>query len=217
MKKIYILLLAIVFISCYKPIKSYFNIVSQNKENGIIKVVVEAKTSGKESENIFLITQFFNNNDVIVNTSMYQIGPMMLDAGKYEFNVSIPTNSFIKYTNFIEEIIPERAERVARNGGFANSFFTYMMIMNLMDNKKPVYYDDYGSRRTINRDYYDNRYTTKRSTGRSSFESLRTATKKNTINNNDNNSQKRRTLFKQNSRSSARKQSIFRRPSTRRR
>ncbi|WP_245580606.1 hypothetical protein [Brachyspira alvinipulli] len=124
MKKVYILLfLSFIFISCYRPNKSYFDIVSSNKENNNIKVVVEAKKSGRESENIFLVTQFLNNDDVIVNTSMSQIGPMMFDAGKYEFNVPFPTNSFTKYTNFIEEIEQERAQRVANSGGFGSSFF----------------------------------------------------------------------------------------------
>ena len=160
MKKVYILLfLNFIFISCFAPSKSYFEVVSASKENDSIKVVVEAKKSGRQSENIFLVSQFLNDNDVIVNTSMSQIGPMMFDKGKYEFNVPFPTNSFTKYTNFIEEIQPERAQRIVNNSGFGSSFFTYMMLMNMMDNRRPVYYDDYGQRRTINRDYYDDRYT----------------------------------------------------------
>ncbi|WP_300368205.1 hypothetical protein [Brachyspira sp.] len=200
MNKVYILLfLSFVFISCSSSGKSYFNVLSANKENDNIKVVVEAKKSGRQSENIFLVSQFMNDDDVIVNTSMLQIGPMMFDAGKYEFNVPIPTNSFTKYTNFIEYISPEKAQRVANNSGFGNSFFTYWMLMNLMESRRPVYYDDYGSRRTINRNYYDDRNTTKKTTV-------------------DNNSTtKRRTLFKPSSGSSTRKKSTFRRPSTRRR
>lgn len=200
MNKVYILLfLSFVFISCSSSGKSYFNVLSVNKENDNIKVVVEAKKSGRQSENIFLVSQFMNDDDVIVNTSMLQIGPMMFDAGKYEFNVPIPTNSFTKYTNFIEYISPEKAQRVANNSGFGNSFFTYWMLMNLMESRRPVYYDDYGSRRTINRNYYDDRNTTKKTTV-------------------DNNSTtKRRTLFKPSSGSSTRKKSTFRRPSTRRR
>ena len=160
MKKVYILLfLNFIFISCFAPSKSYFEVVSASKENDSIKVVVEAKKSGRQSENIFLVSQFLNDDDVIVNTSMSQIGPMMFDKGKYEFNVPFPTNSFTKYTNFIEEIQPERAQRIVNNSGFGSSFFTYMMLMNMMDNRRPVYYDDYGQRRTINRDYYDDRYT----------------------------------------------------------
>lgn len=214
MKKVYILLfLSFIFVSCYRANKSYFDIVSSNKENNNIKVVVEAKKSGRESENIFLVTQFLNNDDVIVNTSMSQIGPMMFDAGKYEFNVPFPTNSFAKYTNFIEEIEPERAQRVANSSGFGSSFFTYMMLMNLMDNRRPVYYDDYGSRRTINRDYYDDRYTTRRRTGSGLFG----GTGKTTTVDDNNTSTKRRTLFKQSSGSSTRKKSTFRRSSTRRR
>ena len=215
MKKNYLLytiILSIMFISCYRPAKSYFNVVSSSKENDNIKVVVEAKKSGRQSENIFLVSQFLNDDDVIVNTSMSQIGPMMFDAGKYEFNVPFPTNSFTKYTNFIEEIQPEKAQRIAQSGGFGSSFFTYMMLMNLMDSRRPVYYDDYGSRRTINRDYYDDRYTTRRSTGGG----FGNSSKKTTVNDN-NTSAKRRTLFKQSSGSSTRKQSTFRRSSTRRR
>ena len=219
MKKVYILLfLSFIFISCYRANKSYFNVVSANKENdNNIKVVVEAKKSGRESENIFLVTQFLNNDDVIVNTSMSQIGPMMFDAGKYEFNVPFPTNDFTKYTNFIEEIEPERAQRVANSGGFGSSFFTYMMLMNLMDSRRPVYYDDYGSRRTINRDYYDDRYTTRRRTsGGGLFSGFGNSSKKTTVNDN-NTSTRRRTLFKQSSGSSTRKKSTFRRSSVRRR
>lgn len=209
MKKVYILLfLSFVFISCSLPAKSYFNILSANKENDNIKVIVEAKKSGRQSENIFLVSQFMNDDDVIVNTSMSQIGPMMFDAGKYEFNVPFPTNSFTKYTNFIEYISPEKAQRVANNSGFGNSFFTYWMLMNLMDSRRPVYYDDYGSRRTINKDYYDNRHTTYR-------RSTSSTPKKTTVDNNS--SSKRRTLFKPSSGSSTRKKSTFRRSSTRRR
>ncbi|MBW5409675.1 hypothetical protein E6A50_04740 [Brachyspira hampsonii] len=214
MKKVYILLfLSFIFISCYSPAKSYFNILSANKENDSIKVIVEAKKSGRQSENIFLVSQFLNDDDVIVNTSMSQIGPMMFDAGKYEFNVAFPTNSFTKYTNFIEEIQPEKAQRIANSGGFGSSFFTYMMLMNMMDNRRPAYYDDYGQRRTINRDYYDDRYT-RTSTRRSIFNN--STTKKTTVDNN-NSTTKRRTLFKPSSGSSTRKQSTFRRSSTRRR
>ena len=209
---IVLLFLSIIFASCYRANESYFNVLSANKEDKSIKVIVEALKSGKESEDIFLITQFLNNDDVIVNTSMLQIGPMMFDAGKYEFNVAFPTNSFTKYTNFIEEIEPEKAQRAAASGGFGSSFFTYMMLMNLMDSRRPVYYDDYGSRRTINRDYYDDRYTTRRSTGGG----FGNSSKKTTVNDN-NTSAKRRTLFKQSSGSSTRKQSTFRRSSTRRR
>ncbi|ASJ21283.1 hypothetical protein BHAMNSH16_06340 [Brachyspira hampsonii] len=214
MKKVYILLfLSFIFISCYSPAKSYFNILSANKENDSIKVIVEAKKSVRQSENIFLVSQFLNDDDVIVNTSMSQIGPMMFDAGKYEFNVAFPTNSFTKYTNFIEEIQPEKAQRIANSGGFGSSFFTYMMLMNMMDNRRPAYYDDYGQRRTINRDYYDDRYT-RTSTRRSIFNN--STTKKTTVDNN-NSTTKRRTLFKPSSGSSTRKQSTFRRSSTRRR
>ena len=213
MKKVYILLfLNFIFISCFAPAKSYFKVVSVNKENDSIKVVVEAKKSGRQSENIFLVSQFLND-DVIVNTSMSQIGPMMFDKGKYEFNVSLPTNSFTKYTNFIEEIQPERAQRMVNNSGFGSSFFTYMMLMNMMDNRRPVYYDDYGQRRTINRDYYDDKYT-RTSTRRSIFNN--SSTRKTTVDNN-NSTTKRRTLFKPSSGSSTRKQSTFRRSSTRRR
>ena len=213
MKRFFVLLfLSIIFASCYRANESYFNVLSANKEDKSIKVIVEALKSGKESEDIFLITQFLNNDDVIVNTSMLQIGPMMFDAGKYEFNVAFPTNSFTKYTNFIEEIEPEKAQRAAASGGFGSSFFTYMMLMNLMDSRRPVYYDDYGSRRTINRDYYDDKYTTRRSTGGG----FGNSSKKTTVNDN-NTSAKRRTLFKQSSGSSTRKQSTFRRSSTRRR
>ncbi|EKV57962.1 hypothetical protein [Brachyspira hampsonii] len=216
MKKVYILLfLSFIFISCYSPAKSYFNILSANKENDSIKVIVEAKKSGRQSENIFLVSQFLNDNDVIVNTSMSQIGPMMFDAGKYEFNVPFPTNSFTKYTNFIEEIQPEKAQRIANSGGFGSSFFTYMMLMSMMDNRRPVYYDDYGQRRTINRDYYDDRYT-RTATRRSIFNNSSTSAKKTTVDNN-NSTSKRRTLFKPSSGSSTRKQSTFRRSSTRRR
>ncbi|PTY41431.1 hypothetical protein [Brachyspira hampsonii] len=216
MKKVYILLfLSFIFISCYSPAKSYFNILSANKENDSIKVIVEAKKSGRQSENIFLVSQFLNDDDVIVNTSMSQIGPMMFDAGKYEFNVPFPTNSFTKYTNFIEEIQPEKAQRIANSGGFGSSFFTYMMLMSMMDNRRPVYYDDYGQRRTINRDYYDDRYT-RTSTRRSIFNNSSTSAKKTTVDNN-NSTSKRRTLFKPSSGSSTRKQSTFRRSSTRRR
>ncbi|OEJ15741.1 hypothetical protein BFL38_09750 [Brachyspira hampsonii] len=214
MKKNYILLfLSFIFISCYSSAKSYFNILSVNKENDSIKVVVEAKKSGRQSENIFLVSQFLNDDDVIVNTSMSQIGPMMFDAGKYEFNVPLPTNSFTKYTNFIEEIQPEKAQRIANSGGFGSSFFTYMMLMSMMDNRRPVYYDDYGQRRTINRDYYDYRYT-RTETRRSIFNN--STTKRTTVDNN-NSTTKRRTLFKPSSGSSTRKQSTFRRSSTRRR
>ena len=208
MKKVYILLfLNFFFISCFAPSKSYFNVVSANKENDSIKVVVEAKKSGRQSENIFLVSQFLNDDDVIVNTSMSQIGPMMFDKGKYEFNVPLPTNSFTKYTNFIDEIEPESAQRVVSNRGYGygNSFFTYI----------PVYYDDYGQRRTINRDYYDDRYT-RTSTRRSIFNNSRSTTKKTTVDNNSSTT-KRRTLFKPSSGSSTRKQSTFRRSSTRRR
>ena len=216
MKKVYILLfLNFIFISCFAPSKSYFKVVSANKENDSIKVVVEAKKSGRQSENIFLVSQFLNDNDVIVNTSMSQIGPMMFDKGKYEFNVPLPTNSFTKYTNFIEEIQPERAQRIVNNSGFGSSFFTYMMLMNMMDNRRPVYYDDYGQRRTINRDYYDDRYT-RTSTRRSIFNNSRSTTKKTTVDNNSSTT-KRRTLFKPSSGSSTRKKSTFRRSSTRRR
>lgn len=215
MKKNYLLytiILSIMFISCYRPAKSYFNVVSSSKENDNIKVVVEAKKSGRQSENIFLVSQFLNDDDVIVNTSMSQIGPMMFDAGKYEFNVPFPTNSFTKYTNFIEEIQPEKAQRIAQSGGFGSSFFTYMMLMNLMDNRRPVYYDDYGRRNTVDRDYYDTRRNTYNNNRRSIFNS--SSSKKTTVNNN---SSTRRTLFKQNSGSSTRKKSTFRRSSTRRR
>ena len=216
MKKVYILLfLNFIFISCFAPAKSYFNVVSANKENDSIKVVVEAKKSGRQSENIFLVSQFLNDNDVIVNTSMSQIGPMMFDKGKYEFNVPFPTNSFTKYTNFIEEIQPERAQRIVNNSGFGSSFFTYMMLMNMMDNRRPVYYDDYGQRRTINRDYYDDRYT-RTSTRRSIFNNSSSTTKTTTVDNNSSTT-KRRTLFKPSSGSSTRKKSTFRRSSTRRR
>ncbi|MDO6993560.1 hypothetical protein Q5M87_06000 [Brachyspira innocens] len=215
MRKNYILLsvitLSIMLTSCYRPAKSYFNIVSSSKENDNIKVVVEAKKSGRQSENIFLVSQFLNDDDVIVNTSMSQIGPMMFDAGKYEFSIPFPTNSFSKYTNFIEEIQPEKAQRIAQSGGFGSSFFTYMMLMNLMDNRRPVYYDDYGRRNTVNRDYYDTRRNTYNNR-RSIFNS--SSSKKTTVNNN---SSTRRTLFKQNSGSSTRKKSTFRRSSTRRR
>lgn len=218
MRKNYILLsvitLSIMLTSCYRPAKSYFNIVSSSKENDNIKVVVEAKKSGRQSENIFLVSQFLNDDDVIVNTSMSQIGPMMFDAGKYEFNVPFPTNSFTKYTNFIEEIQPEKAQRIAQSGGFGSSFFTYMMLMNLMDNRRPVYYDDYGRRNTVDKDYYDTRRNTYNNNRRSIFNS--SSSKKTTINNN-NSSSTRRTLFKQNSGSSTRKKSTFRRSSTRRR
>ncbi|WP_304332071.1 hypothetical protein [Brachyspira innocens] len=217
MKKNYLLytiILSIMFISCYRPAKSYFNVVSSSKENDNIKVVVEAKKSGRQSENIFLVSQFLNDDDVIVNTSMSQIGPMMFDAGKYEFNVPFPTNSFTKYTNFIEEIQPEKAQRIAQSGGFGSSFFTYMMLMNLMDNRRPVYYDDYGRRNTVDRDYYDTRRNTYNNNRRSIFNS--SSSKKTTINNN-NSSSTRRTLFKQNSGSSTRKKTTFRRSSTRRR
>ena len=226
MKRIYILLfLFFIAVSCSRSVKSYFNIISETKESNNIKVVVEAKKSGRQSENIFLVTQFLND-DVIVNTSMSQIGPMMFDAGKYEFNVQFPTNNFTKYTNFIEEIVPEKAQRIAHNNGFGNSFFTYLMLMNLMDDRRPVYYDDYGSRRTINRDYYDDRYTRTR---RSIFNNSRSSTaKKTTVNdnnsttkkttvNNNNSTTKRRTLFKPSSGSSTRKKSTFRGSSTRRR
>ena len=216
MKKNYLLytiILSIMFISCYRPAKSYFNVVSSSKENDNIKVVVEAKKSGRQSENIFLVSQFLNDDDVIVNTSMSQIGPMMFDAGKYEFNVPFPTNSFTKYTNFIEEIQPEKAQRIAQSGGFGSSFFTYMMLMNLMDNRRPVYYDDYGRRNTVDRDYYDTRRNTYNNNRRSIFNS--SSSKKTTINNN-NSSSTRRTLFKQNSGSSTRKKTTFRRSSTRR-
>lgn len=216
MKKVYILLfLNFIFISCFAPSKSYFKVVSANKENDSIKVVVEAKKSGRQSENIFLVSQFLNDNDVIVNTSMSQIGPMMFDKGKYEFNVPLPTNSFTKYTNFIDEIEPERAQRVVNNSGFGSSFFTYMMLMNMMDNRRPVYYDDYGQRRTINRDYYDDRYT-RTSTRRSIFNNSSSTTKKTTVDNNSSTT-KRRTLFKPSSGSSTRKKSTFRRSSTMRR
>ncbi|WP_304353869.1 hypothetical protein [Brachyspira innocens] len=217
MKKNYLLytiILSIMFISCYRPAKSYFNVVSSSKENDNIKVVVEAKKSGRQSENIFLVSQFLNDDDVIVNTSMSQIGPMMFDAGKYEFNVPFPTNSFTKYTNFIEEIQPEKAQRIAQSGGFGSSFFTYMMLMNLMDNRRPVYYDDYGRRNTVDKDYYDTRRNTYNNNRRSIFNS--SSSKKTTINNN-NSSSTRRTLFKQNSGSSTRKKTTFRRSSTRRR
>ncbi|WP_157154218.1 hypothetical protein [Brachyspira murdochii] len=216
MRKNYLLLsvitLSIILTSCYRPAKSYFNIVSSSKENDNIKVVVEAKKSGRQSENIFLVSQFLNDDDVIVNTSMSQIGPMMFDAGKYEFNVPFPTNSFTKYTNFIEEMQPEKAQRIAQSGGFGSSFFTYMMLMNLMDNRRPVYYDDYGRRNTVDRDYYNTRSTTYNNNRRSIFNS--SSSKKTTVNNN---SSTRRTLFKQNSGSSTRKKSTFRRSSTRRR
>ena len=206
--------LSIIFASCYRANESYFNVLSANKEDKSIKVIVEALKSGKESEDIFLITQFLNNDDVIVNTSMLQIGPMMFDAGKYEFNVAFPTNSFTKYTNFIEEIEPEKAQRAAASGGFGSSFFTYMMLMNLMDNRRPVYYDDYGRRNTVDKDYYDTRRNTYNNNRRSIFNS--SSSKKTTINNN-NSSSTRRTLFKQNSGSSTRKKTTFRRSSTRRR
>ncbi|ADG71711.1 hypothetical protein [Brachyspira murdochii] len=216
MRKNYLLLsvitLSIMLTSCFRPVKSYFNIVSSSKENDNIKVVVEAKKSGRQSENIFLVSQFLNDDDVIVNTSMSQIGPMMFDAGKYEFNIPFPTNSFTKYTNFIEEIQPEKAQRIAQSGGFGSSFFTYMMLMNLMDNRRPVYYDDYGRRNTVDRDYYNTRSTTYNNNRRSIFNS--SSSKKTTVNNN---SSTRRTLFKQNSGSSTRKKSTFRRSSTRRR
>ncbi|WP_295158907.1 hypothetical protein [uncultured Brachyspira sp.] len=201
MKKVYILLFFnFIFISCYLPAKSYFNILSADKENGSIKVIVEAKKSGRQSENIFLISQFMNDDDIIVNTSMSQIGPMMFDAGKYEFNIPSPTNSFTKYTNFIEEIKPEKAKIIADRGGFGGSFFTYMMLMNMINSRRPVYYDDYGRRRTINKDYFDDRYSK--------------TPKRNVFNNT---SSQRRTLYKPNSRSSARKKSIFRGSSIRRR
>lgn len=219
MKKVYILLfLNFIFISCFAPAKSYFNVVSANKENDSIKVIVEAKKSGRQSENIFLVSQFLNDDDVIVNTSMSQIGPMMFDKGKYEFNVPLPTNSFTKYTNFIDEIEPETAQRTVNNRGYGSSFFTYMMLMNMMDDRRPRYYDDYGKRRTINRDYYDDKYNNRTSTRRSIFNNSRSTTKKTTVNNNNNSSTtKRRTLFKPSSGSSTRKQSTFRRSSTRRR
>ena len=215
MKRIYILLfLFFIAVSCSRSVKSYFNIISETKESNNIKVVVEAKKSGRQSENIFLVTQFLND-DVIVNTSMSQIGPMMFDKGKYEFNVPLPTNSFTKYTNFIEEIQPERAQRMVNNSGFGSSFFTYMMLMNMMDNRRPVYYDDYGQRRTINRDYYDDRYT-RTSTRRSIFNNSSSTTKTTSVDNNSSTT-KRRTLFKPSSGSSTRKKSTFRRSSTRRR
>ncbi|KLI52570.1 hypothetical protein SZ43_07870 [Brachyspira hyodysenteriae] len=218
MKKVYILLfLNFIFISCFAPAKSYFNVVSANKENDSIKVIVEAKKSGKQSENIFLVSQFLNDDDVIVNTSMSQIGPMMFDKGKYEFNVPLPTNSFTKYTNFIDEIEPETAQRTVNNRGYGSSFFTYMMLMNMMDDRRPRYYDDYGKRRTINRDYYDDKYNNRTSTRRSIFNNSRSTTKKTTVNNNNSSTTKRRTLFKPSSGSSTRKQSTFRRSSTRRR
>ncbi|TVL83082.1 hypothetical protein [Brachyspira hyodysenteriae] len=217
MKKVYILLfLNFIFISCFAPAKSYFNVVSANKENDSIKVIVEAKKSGRQSENIFLVSQFLNDDDVIVNTSMSQIGPMMFDKGKYEFNVPLPTNSFTKYTNFIDEIEPETAQRTVNNRGYGSSFFTYMMLMNMMDDRRPRYYDDYGKRRTINRDYYDDKYNNRTSTRRSIFNNSRSTTKKTTVNNNSSTT-KRRTLFKPSSGSSTRKQSTFRRSSTRRR
>ncbi|PCG20730.1 hypothetical protein [Brachyspira sp. G79] len=212
---LYTIILAIMLTSCYIPAKSYFNVVSSSKENDNIKVVVEAKKSGRQSENIFLISQFLNDNDVIVNTSMSQIGPMMFDAGKYEFNIPFPTNSFTKYTNFIEEIQPEKAQRIAQSGGFGSSFFTYMMLMNLMDNRRPVYYDDYGRRNTVDRDYYDTRRNTYNNNNRRSIFNS-SSSKKTTVNDN-NSSSTRRTLFKQNSGSSTRKKSTFRRSSTRRR
>ncbi|ACN84090.1 hypothetical protein BHWA1_01620 [Brachyspira hyodysenteriae WA1] len=218
MKKVYILLfLNFIFISCFAPAKSYFNVVSANKENDSIKVIVEAKKSGRQSENIFLVSQFLNDDDVIVNTSMSQIGPMMFDKGKYEFNVPLPTNSFTKYTNFIDEIEPETAQRTVNNRGYGSSFFTYMMLMNMMDDRRPRYYDDYGKRRTINRDYYDDKYNNRTSTRRSIFNNSRSTTKKTTVNNNNSSTTKRRTLFKPSSGSSTRKQSTFRRSSTRRR
>lgn len=218
MKKVYILLfLNFIFISCFAPAKSYFNVVSTNKENDSIKVIVEAKKSGRQSENIFLVSQFLNDDDVIVNTSMSQIGPMMFDKGKYEFNVPLPTNSFTKYTNFIDEIEPETAQRTVNNRGYGSSFFTYMMLMNMMDDRRPRYYDDYGKRRTINRDYYDDKYNNRTSTRRSIFNNSRSTTKKTTVNNNNSSTTKRRTLFKPSSGSSTRKQSTFRRSSTRRR
>ncbi|MCZ9956156.1 hypothetical protein [Brachyspira hyodysenteriae] len=218
MKKVYILLfLNFIFISCFAPAKSYFNVVSANKENDSIKVIVEAKKSGRQSENIFLVSQFLNDDDVIVNTSMSQIGPMMFDKGKYEFNVPLPTNSFTKYTNFIDEIEPETAQRTVNNRGYGSSFFTYTMLMNMMDDRRPRYYDDYGKRRTINRDYYDDKYNNRTSTRRSIFNNSRSTTKKTTVNNNNSSTTKRRTLFKPSSGSSTRKQSTFRRSSTRRR
>ncbi|ANN63804.1 hypothetical protein SZ47_00235 [Brachyspira hyodysenteriae] len=218
MKKVYILLfLNFIFISCFAPAKSYFNVVSANKENDSIKVIVEAKKSGRQSENIFLVSQFLNDDDVIVNTSMSQIGPMMFDKGKYEFNVPLPTNSFTKYTNFIDEIEPETAQRTVNNRGYGSSFFTYMMLMNMMDDRRPRYYDDYGKRRTINRDYYDDKYNNRTSTRRSIFNNSRSTTKRTTVNNNNSSTTKRRTLFKPSSGSSTRKQSTFRRSSTRRR
>ncbi|WPC36617.1 hypothetical protein PQQ32_06910 [Brachyspira hyodysenteriae] len=218
MKKVYILLfLNFIFISCFAPAKSYFNVVSANKENDSIKVIVEAKKSGRQSENIFLVSQFLNDDDVIVNTSMSQIGPMMFDKGKYEFNVPLPTNSFTKYTNFIDEIEPETAQRTVNNRGYGSSFFTYMMLMNMMDDRRPRYYDDYGKRRTINRDYYDDKYNNRTSTRRSIFNNSRSTTKKTTVNNNNSSTSKRRTLFKPSSGSSTRKKSTFRRSSTRRR
>lgn len=218
MKKVYILLfLNFIFISCFAPAKSYFNVVSANKENDSIKVIVEAKKSGRQSENIFLVSQFLNDDDVIVNTSMSQIGPMMFDKGKYEFNVPLPTNSFTKYTNFIDEIEPETAQRTVNNRGYGSSFFTYMMLMNMMDDRRPRYYDDYGKRRTINKDYYDDKYNNRTSTRRSIFNNSRSTTKKTTVNNNNSSTTKRRTLFKPSSGSSTRKQSTFRRSSTRRR
>ncbi|WP_300757295.1 hypothetical protein [uncultured Brachyspira sp.] len=215
---LYTIVLIVMLTSCYRPAKSYFNVVSSSKENDNIKVVIEAKKSGRQSENIFLISKFLNDDDVIVNTSMSQIGPMMFDAGKYEFSVPFPTNSFSKYTNFIEEIQPEKAQRMAQSGGFGSSFFTYMMLMNLMDNRRPVYYDDYGRRNTVDRDYYDTRRTTYNNSSRSIKNIFNSSSsKKTTVNNNNSSSSKRRTLFKQNSGSSTRKKSTFRRSSTRRR
>ena len=236
MKKVYVLLLLnfIFFASCSRSVKSSFEVVSSSKEDNNIKVVVEAKKSGRQSENIFLITQFLDNNDVIVNTSMSQIGPMMFDAGKYEFSVPVPTNSFAKYTNMIDEIAPEKAEKVVYRTGYGNSFFSYWMLMEMMDSRRPVYYDTYGDRRTIDRDYYDDRHTTARRSGGGLFN--RNSSKKTTSGNsstglgglfngssskkttvNDNNStSKRRTLFKSGSGSSTRKKSTFRRSSTRR-
>lgn len=210
MKRVYILfILSFIFISCYRSSKSYFDIVSAVKYNDNIKVIVEAEKLGRQSENIFLVSQFFNDDDVIVNTSMFQIGPMMFDAGKYEFNVPFPTNAFTKYTNFIEEIQPEKAQRIADSGGFAGNFFTYMMLMNLMDSRRPVYYDGNGNRRTINKNYYDERYA--KSLRKSIFKN----SGKTTVNNN--NSYRRRTLFNPSSGSSVRKKSTFRRPAVRRR
>lgn len=78
MKRVYILfILSFIFISCYRSSKSYFDIVSAVKYNDNIKVIVEAEKLGRQSENIFLVSQFFNDDDVIVNTSMFQIGPIL--------------------------------------------------------------------------------------------------------------------------------------------